>query len=371
MEFALSEEQQTLQEVVRDILAAKSPEAAVRAQSDSPVGFDTVLWKQMADQLGLQSIAIPEKFGGSGFGFVELGVVLEELGRALTVSPFLASCVMAPELLLGLGDEAACKAYLPAIASGELIATVAIAEDGGSWRPGDVSVTATADGDAWRIAGAKSFVLDGASADVVFVIARTDDGLGVFAVEADAPGLDRQPLETWDQTRKQARLTFDGVLATRIGTAESAEPAVNRMLDHTAIAVAAECVGGAARVLDMSVEYAKVREQFGRPIGSFQAIKHKCASMLVDLEAARSAALYATWAASVEHEDVPRVASLAKAFCADAYLTAALENIQIHGGIGFTWEHPAHLYLKRAKNDQTFLGGSDLHRQLLADRLGI
>jgi alkylation response protein AidB-like acyl-CoA dehydrogenase len=371
MEFALSEEQQQLQEMVRDFLAATSPEAAVRAQGD-PVGYDADLWLRMAKDLGLPAIAIPEQHGGAGFGFVELGVVLEELGRALAVSPFLA-CVMASELLLGMDDPAAGARFLPAIASGELIATVAIAGDQGSWRPADAPVHAVADGGAWRVTGTTSYVLDGASAHVALVVARDDSGtLGVFSVDspATAPGVTCEPLASMDFTRKIARLTFESVAAQRIG-ATDATPAVERMLDRIAIALAADSVGGLARVLDMAVQYATVREQFGRPIGSFQAIKHKCASMLVDLEAARSAVLYSTWAASVDHEDTPRVAPLAKAFCTDAYVAGAGENIQIHGGIGFTWDYPAHLYLKRAKNNQTFLGGSDLHRQLLADRIGI
>jgi alkylation response protein AidB-like acyl-CoA dehydrogenase len=371
MDFALSEEQKTLQEVLRDFLETKSPESAVRDQMGDPAGFDRALWKQMAEQLGLQSLAIPEEFGGSGFGFFELGIVLEEMGRALAVSPFFASAVMASNLLLAVDDRDACKDYLPGLATGETIATVALAEDAGSWQPSSVTATATSVDDSWVIHGHKSFVLDGAVADLVLVVARAGEHLGIFAVEAGAHGLVVEPLMTMDQTRKQARLTFDAVPARLIGSFESAEPALLAMLDLAAIALSAEALGGTAKVLDMAVDYAKVREQFGRKIGSFQAIKHKCATMLVELESSRSAVYYALWAASVGHEDTPRVASLAKAFCVDAFLYAAGENIQIHGGIGFTWEHPAHLYLKRAKNAQLFLGSSDFHRQQLADRIGI
>lgn len=371
MDFALSSEQQTLQGVLRDFLQAKSPESAVRGQLDDPAGFDRALWKQMAEQLGLQSLAIPEEFGGSGFGFVELGIVAEEMGRALAVSPFFASAVMASNLLLAVDDRDACMDLLPGLASGETIATVGLAEDVGSWQPASVTTTATSAGHAWVIDGHKSFVLDGAVADLVLVAARADDAIGIFVVESGASGFVAEPLMTMDQTRKQARLTFDRTPARLIGSFESAEPALLVMLDLAAIALSAEALGGTAMVLEMAVEYAKVREQFGRKIGSFQAIKHKCASMLVELESSRSAAYYALWAASVGHEDVPRVASLAKAFCVDAFLYASGENIQIHGGIGFTWEHPAHLYLKRAKNAQLFLGGSDFHRQQLADRIGV
>jgi alkylation response protein AidB-like acyl-CoA dehydrogenase len=338
---------------------------------EDPAGYDASLWRQMAGELGLQSLAIPEEYGGSGFTFVELGIVLEELGRALTVAPFFASAVMASQLVLALGDEAAKKEYLPGISSGELIATVALAEDSGSWQPADVTTTASGSGDGWVVDGHKNYVLDGAIAGLLLVAARVDDQVGVFAVDGDAAGMTRTALQTMDQTRKQARLEFTATPARLVGSLDAGEAAIGVMLDRSMVALAAESLGGTAKVLDMAVEYAKVREQFGRPIGSFQAIKHKCASMLVDLESSRSAVYYALWAVSADDDEVPKVASLAKAFCVDAYLAACGENIQIHGGIGFTWEHPAHLYLKRAKNAQAFLGSSDLHRQRLATLIGI
>jgi alkylation response protein AidB-like acyl-CoA dehydrogenase len=374
VDFALDEDQVALQGVLREFLTDRSPEAAVRAQLDDPAGYDRDLWDLMASQLGVCGLAIPEEYGGAGFRFLELGLVLEELGRALTVSPFFASCVMAAQLLLALGDESACKDYLPGIAAGSAIASVALAEDSGSWRPGDVTTRAEVRDGAWRLTGHKSFVIDGTVADLLLVIARTQDGAAVFAVDATAEGaagLARQPLPTMDQTRKQARVTFDATPARLVGTVAGAPAAIATMLDRSAIALAADALGGTGKVLEMSVEYAKIREQFGRPIGSFQAIKHKCASMLVDLESSRSAVYYALWAASASQPDEPVVASLAKAFCVDTFLHAAGENIQIHGGIGFTWEHPAHLYLKRAKSSQVLLGDSDFHRQQLADRIGI
>lgn len=371
MDFALNDEQRMLQEILRDFLTAKSPESAVREQMADPTGYDRSLWQQMAGELGLQSLAIPEEYGGSGFSFVELGIALEEMGRALTVSPFFASAVMAPQLLLALGDEDANKEYLPGLASGELIATVALAEDAGSWQPADITTTATESDATFVIDGHKNYVLDGAVADLLLVGARAGDRVGVFAVDAAAAGVTRTALETMDQTRKQARIEFAGTPARLVGSLDGGQAGIAVMLDHSMVALAAESLGGAAKVLDMAVEYAKVREQFGRPIGSFQAIKHKCASMLVDLESSRSAVYYALWAVSAGDEEVPKVASLAKAFCVDAYLAACGESIQIHGGIGFTWEHPAHLYLKRAKNAQSFLGSSDFHRQRLATLIGI
>jgi alkylation response protein AidB-like acyl-CoA dehydrogenase len=371
VDFALDDDQVTLQGVLRDFFDDRVPESAVRAQMDDPTGYDRQLWKRMSAEMGLPGLAVPEEYGGAGFSFFELGLVLEEMGRALVVSPFLASCVMTTQLLLGLDDEEARTRLLPGLASGDVIGTVALAEDGASWLPGDVAATATADGEAWRIDGHKSFVLDAAVADLLLVVARTPDGIGVFEVAGAATGVDRTPLPTMDQTRKLARVVFDGAAARRLGSPAGAVAAVDRMLDLSRIALAAEAVGGTGRVLDMSVSYAKTREQFGRTIGSFQAIKHKCASMLVDLESSRAAVHYALWAAATDQADRPVVAPLVKAHCVDVYLAAAGENIQIHGGIGFTWEHPAHLYLKRAKSSQALLGGSDFHRQLLADRINV
>ena len=371
MDFALDEDQVALQSVLREFLTDRSPEAAVRAQLEDTAGYDRDLWDLMAGQLGVCGMAIPEEYGGAGFSFFELGLVLEELGRSLTVSPFFASCVMAAQLLLAVDDESARKDYLPGIAAGSLIASVALAEDSGSWRPEDVTTRAEERDGAWRLTGHKSYVLDGAVAGLLLVIAWTDDGAAVFAVDATAEGLAREPLPTMDQTRKQARVTFDGTPARLLGTVAGAEAAIATMLDRSAIALAADALGGTGKVLEMSVEYAKIREQFGRPIGSFQAIKHKCASMLVDLESSRSAVYYALWAVSAGAPDERTVAPLVKAYCVDTYLHAAGENIQIHGGIGFTWEHPAHLYLKRAKSSQVLLGDSDFHRQQLADRIGI
>ena len=374
MDFALDEDQVALQSVLREFLTDRSPEAAVRAQLEDAAGYDRDLWDLMAGQLGVCGMAVPEEYGGAGFSFFELGLVLEELGRSLTVSPFFASCVMAAQLLLAVDDESARKDYLPGIAAGSLIASVALAEDSGSWRPEDVTTRAEERDGAWRLTGHKSYVLDGAVAGLLLVIARTDDGPAIFAVDTTpdgAEGLVLEPLPTMDQTRKQARVTFDGTSARLLGTAAGAQAALATMLDRSAIALAADALGGTGKVLEMSVEYAKIREQFGRPIGSFQAIKHKCASMLVDLESSRSAVYYALWAVSAGNPDERTVAPLAKAYCVDTYLHAAGENIQIHGGIGFTWEHPAHLYLKRAKSSQVLLGDSDFHRQQLADRIGI
>jgi alkylation response protein AidB-like acyl-CoA dehydrogenase len=371
VDFAITDEQAELQKELRRFLAQYSSEAAVREQFEDPAGYDRQLWQRMGKELGLLGLAVPEEFGGAGLGFVELGLALEELGRALTVSPFFGSCVMAVTLIEALGDDALKHEVLPGIASGDTIAAVALAEDSGSWLIDDVTLAAKGHGDEWTLEGHKSYVVDGAAADTLLVVAATPDGPAILLVDASAAGVERTPLATMDLTRKLARLRFSATPARLLSVGDAARAAVTTMVDLSSIALAAESVGGHAKVLDMAVEYAKLREQFGRPIGSFQAIKHKCASMLVDVESSRSAAYYALWAASTDHEEVPLVAPLVKAHCIDTYLAGAGENIQIHGGIGFTWEHPAHLYLKRAKSSQALLGDSDLHRQLLADRIGI
>jgi len=369
--FAFSDEQEELRNIVRQFLDSKSPESAVREQMETEQGYDPEVWSQMAEQLGLQSLIVPEEFGGQGFGFVELTVVLEEMGRNLVCVPFFSTVVLATNALLQSGDEAACAAHLPGIASGETIATLAITEPNGRWDAEGIEATATASGDGWTISGTKMFVLDGHTADLVVVAARTPAGVSLFTVEGTASGLTRTALPTMDQTRKQAKLEFDSVPATLLGTDGAGWDTLGRVLDLAAVALAAEQVGGAQACLDMAVEYAKVRVQFGRPIGSFQAIKHKCADMLLEVESAKSAAYYAGWCASEMNDELPAVASLAKAYCSEAYFHAAAENIQIHGGIGFTWEHPAHLYFKRAKSSELLFGDPTYHRELLAQRIGL
>jgi alkylation response protein AidB-like acyl-CoA dehydrogenase len=371
MNFAFSEEQEELRNIVRQFLEAKSPESAVREQMETERGYDPDVWSQMAEQLGLQSLIVPEEFGGQGFGYVELIVVLEEMGRALLCAPFFSTVVLATNTLLQAGDDDAKAAHLPGIASGETIATLAITEPNGKWDESGIEATATNDGGTWKINGTKSFVIDGHTADLIIVAAKTGAGTSLFTVAGDAAGLTRTALATMDQTRKQAKLDLDGVEATLLGTDGAGWDTLSTVLDLAAVGLAAEEVGGAQYVLEMAVQYAKDRVQFGRPIGSFQAIKHKCADMLLEVESAKSAAYYAGWCASELNDELPAVASLAKAYCSDAYFHAAAENIQIHGGIGFTWEHPAHLYFKRAKSSELLFGDPSYHRELLAQRIGI
>ena len=371
MNFAFSEEQEELRKIVRDFLNAKSSEATVRELMETESGYDPAVWSQLAEQLGVQSLIIPEEFGGQGFGYVELIVVLEEMGRRLLCAPFFSTVALATNALLSSGDDAAKADYLPGIASGETIATLAFTEANGRWDEAGITIEATKSGDGYTISGEKMYVLDGHTANLVLVAARTGGAVSLFAVEGGAAGLNATPLSTMDQTRKQAKVTFDNTPARLVGAEGSGWDILSRTLDLAAVALAAEQVGGAQECLEMAVQYAKDRVQFGRPIGSFQAIKHKCADMLLEVESAKSAAYYAGWCASELNDELPSVASLAKSYCSEAYFHTTAENIQIHGGIGFTWEHPAHLYFKRAKSSELFLGDPTYHRELLSQRIGI
>ncbi|MEX2625980.1 MAG: acyl-CoA dehydrogenase family protein, partial [Ilumatobacteraceae bacterium] len=283
MNFAFTEEQEELRSTVRAFLESKSPEEAVREQMETDTGFDPAVWKQMAEQMGLQGLHIPEEHGGSGYSFIELGIVLEEMGRALLCAPFFSSVVLAANTLMHSGDDAAAAEYLPGIASGETIATVAYTEPSGKWDESGIEMEATKSGDGYTLSGTKMFVIDGHTANLIIVAARTGGSVSLFAVDGDASGLTRTALSTMDQTRKQAKLEFDGVPAKLVGTEGKGWDVLSTVLDLAAVGLAAEQVGGAQKTLEMAVEYAKVRVQFGRPIGSFQAIKHKCADMLLEV----------------------------------------------------------------------------------------
>jgi alkylation response protein AidB-like acyl-CoA dehydrogenase len=374
--FAFSEEQDQLRDAVRKFLEAKSPETEVRRLMETTEGYDPAVWSQMANELGLQGLHVPEEFGGQGFTWVELGIVLEEMGRALLCAPYFSTVVLAANAILNAGTDDQRKSLLPGIASGETIATLAFTEPNGKWDASGITLEAAGTGETATLSGTKMFVLDGHTADLIVVVARAagtsgEDGISFYTVAGDASGLTRTALATMDQTRKQAKLEFDNVEAQLLGIAGAGWAALSKTLDQAAVGLCNEMVGGGQFVLDESVQYAKDRVQFGRPIGSFQAIKHKCADMLLEIESAKSAAYYASWAAAEDNDELPVVASLAKAYCSDAYFHAAAENIQIHGGIGFTWEHNAHLYFKRAKSSEILLGDATYHRELLAQRIGI
>ena len=380
MILGVSAEQEELRASVRRFLADRAPMSRVRELMDGGE-TDWAVWEQAGTQLGLQGLAIPESYGGAGFSFAEQAVVLEEFGAALYGGPYLASAVLAATALLASPDEGARRGLLPDIASGQTVATLAFTEDGGSWDPAAIRLSAVKDGPgvdgAWRLDGHKSFVLDGATAGLILVVASTDAGLSLFAVKGDGEvggdgaGLGRAALPALDQTRQLARLEFAGVTGRLIGSPGDGAAALDRALDVAAVALAAEQLGGAQRALDMAVEYAKVRRQFDRPIGSFQAIKHRCADLLLEVESLRSAVGYAAAAVAEDSAEIPVLASLVKAYASETYFHVAAENIQIHGGIGFTWEHDAHLYFKRAKASELFLGDGAYHRERLANRIGL
>jgi alkylation response protein AidB-like acyl-CoA dehydrogenase len=369
MIFAFSDEQLELRRTVRRFLDDVSTSAAVRAAMESELGYDPVVWRRLSTELGLTGLLVAESGGAGGAGFVEVAIVLEEMGRALLCAPFL-STLMAMCALLEFDDPVA-RSLLRDIAAGRVRASLALAGDDGEWWAGSASTMAR-DGEAgFVLDGHKSFVLDGTDAERVLVLAQTDAGPSLFVAGGDVPGLVRTALPAIDQTRRLARLEFRGVPATPIGEVGMAGAPLRRAMQRIVIALAAEQVGCAQRCLDMAVAYAKVREQFGRPIGSFQAIKHKCANLFMEVEAARSAAYYAAWAVDADSGEVPIVASLAKAYCSETATRAAGENIQVHGGVGFTWEHDAHLYLKRAKSSELMFGTPAQHRELLAELIGV
>ncbi len=366
MDFRISEERQMLREGARRFLEEHSPPERVRQVSESEDGYDRELWKAMATQ-GWQGMHISEEWGGAGFTFQETAILLHEMGRVLAPVPYLSSSVLAAAALMAGGSDEQKKEWLGAIAAGEIVATVAIAEPGGGWDQPSIKSVASPGGSGFTLDGTKSYVTAGHTADMVLVAAGNGDGVGFFLVRG--ADVQAEKLVTLDSTRPQAIIELSSVPAQRLG--EGGWDTVEHVYDLARVALAAEQVGGAERVLEMAVAYAKDRMQFGRAIGSFQAIKHMCADMLMELEAARSAASYAAWTVANSPNDVAQAAPLAKAYCSEAFFRAASNNIQIHGGIGFTWEHDAHLYFKRAKSTELLFGTPAAHREVLADRLGL
>ena len=376
MRFSFTDEQREFRAVLRRFLEDKSPATEVRRLMETESGCDPEVWRALSRDLGLTAIHVPESYGGQGFGVVELGIVCEEMGRALLCAPYFASTVLAATSILNAATEDQKRALLPAIAAGEAVATLAFTEENGRWDSAGVETTATLANGAFRLDGVKSFVLDGHTADRIVVLARRpgsegDDGLSLFAVEAGAKGLERRPLETADPTRKLARLEFKSVEADLLGAEGAAAAPFSRTLDLAVICLANEMVGGAERLREAALDYSLMRMQFGRAIGSFQVIKHKAADMLVDVELAKSAAYCAAEAADEDDAELPALASLAKASAAEAYMQTAIHAIQIHGGIGFTWENDTHLWFKRAKSSEVFLGDPAFHRERLMQRWNV
>ncbi|WP_182379258.1 acyl-CoA dehydrogenase family protein [Nocardioides sp. WS12] len=371
MELVLTDDQEELRSITRSFLEKALPEERVRELADTVEGYDPAIWTRMAQELGLHGLAIPEEFGGAGFGLAELGVVLEELGGSLYGGPFLSTVVLAARALVHSGDVGAQTEYLPRIAAGELIATLAVTEKTGQWAEDAVDATARHESDGFRIDGTKQFVLDGASAEVLLVAARTDAGLSLFLVDAKAPGLTVVSVPTLDQTRKQAQVVLSDVPAVLLGVEGEGWSVVRRTLEDAGAALSAERLGAAERIFEITVAYAKVREQYGRPIGSFQAIKHMCAEMMLEIESMRSVVHYALRTADEQPQALGEATSVAEAFTAEHLCHVAGECIQILGGIGVTWEHPAHLYFKRAQTSRAFFAEPSEHRENLLNQRAI
>jgi alkylation response protein AidB-like acyl-CoA dehydrogenase len=376
VDFAFSEEQDDFRETLQRFLAERAPTSEVRRLMETPEGSDRALWKQMAEELGLQGVHIPEAYGGQGFGFLELGIVMEELGRALQGGPFFSTVCLAANAILNAGSDTQRKALLPGIADGSSIATLALLEESASHDPNEIALVARPEGDGFVLDGSKRHVSDAQDADWILVAARLpetrgQEGITLVTVRGDAPGLAVEALETLDLTRKQAHLEFDAVSAQPLGQPGGDATALRRTLDHAAIALALENTGGAARCLDMAVAYSKQRFQFARPIGSFQAVKHKCAEMLLNVECASACSHWASWVAQDHEEELVEAACTALSVSTDAYLHASQENLQIHGGIGFTWEADPHLFFKRAKSNESLLGHPTFHRARLTRQLGL
>jgi alkylation response protein AidB-like acyl-CoA dehydrogenase len=379
MRLAFTEEQEELRATARAFLAECSSSEAVRRAMASELGYEPQVWKRVAAELGWTGVVVPEEHGGFGLGWVELAALLEPMGEALFCGPFFSSVCLGANALLLAGTPEQRSAHLGAIAEGRTLATIAWSEAGGRIDAEAIEATARREGAGFVVSGRKRFVLDGHCADLFVVPARRpgtrgEEGLSLFLVPASERGVVRRALPTMDQTRRLADVELHDVrvpASALLGAEGEGAAALERVLERAAVALAAEQVGGAQRVLDLAVAHAKSRIQFGRPIGSFQAIQHKCADMMLRCESARSAAYYAACVAAEAREDLPQAASLAKAYASEAYFACAAESLQVHGGVGFTWEYDVHLHLKRAKWAEWFLGDPQLHRERVARLLGL
>jgi alkylation response protein AidB-like acyl-CoA dehydrogenase len=363
--LVLSTEHEDFRDSLRGFLERHASEPKVRAAMETG-GRDPALWQRMAEELGLQGLTIPERFDGAGYGPLDAVPVFEELGRSLAPVGYFETVALAANALLEIGDEDATAAHLRWIAAGK--ATAALAWTGPNGR--DVAVEARPDHGGHTLHGRALFVPGGATASLLIVAARLEGELALFATFGDTPGLTRTAMRSLDELRPLGALELEGTPAQLLGEPGDGARALERTLDLARAALAAEQVGGAGKLLELTVAYAKDRHQFGRAIGSYQAIKHRCADMLSALEGARALAYYAAWAAAEAPAELPAAASAAKVACSEAYAFIAEEAIQVHGGIGFTWEHPAHLYFKRAHSSKVLLGTPAEHRRRFADVAG-
>ncbi|WP_244931339.1 acyl-CoA dehydrogenase family protein [Nocardioides sp. W7] len=365
MHFGLSEEQQELGRAVRSLVERRAGQVDVRTAAASEEGYDTALWQTLCSQIGVTALAVPEEYGGAGFSSFETHVVLEELGATLSPSPLLGSGVLAARAVLLAGSADDCERLLPDIAEGSCVAALAWADERGHWRRDGSDVRAVRAGEAWQLTGVSTLVLDATGADVLLVVASTDDGPAVFEVDPAGAGVERVHTPGLDLTLRFGRVTFSDAAAVRLSGDADVEGLLGRLHAEAAVAVSALQVGGAQSALDLTVAHLKEREQFGRPLGSFQALKHRAADMLVRVETARSVSWSAAWASAQGSADLVTQAATAKAWCSDAFSDVAGEMVQLHGGIAITWEHDAQLYFKRAHATGQLFGSAREHRRLL------
>jgi alkylation response protein AidB-like acyl-CoA dehydrogenase len=370
MDFAFTADQTLLRNAARAFLDEHCSPAVVRALADDPRGESEATWKEMA-QLGWLGLSLPEDAGGAGLGMVETAILLEELGRAAYPGPY-APTMLAATAIERAGAPAQRARWLPAIAGGATRATVALLERELDWDPAATTTRAERTGDGWRLSGLKEFVPWAHVADILLVPARAPEGVTLFVVESGAAGVRLVPRPGMDLALRQATVVLDGVTLgaeAQLGAADAGTPLLEALVRRAAVGAAAEMLGAARRCLEMSVEYAKVREQFGQPIGSFQAIRHRCAEMLLAVENSHAATYYAAWALDAGSEDQEVAASVAKAYVGEAARSVCGDAIQVHGGIGFTWEYDLHLYFKRAKALEPMYGDADWHRERIVRRV--
>ena len=366
MQFGLTETQQTLKNTVRKFLAAECPMAEVRRLMDTDTAHDAALWRKMADQ-GWTGMLIPEQYGGFGMGMVEMAATLEEMGRALLPGPFFNSVLMAGSLIQNAGSESQKQKYLGPIARGEAIATVAFIEESGAGTPDALRMQAQASGGGYVLNGTKLLVPSAGVADLIVVVAKIDGEVALLAVPAKSEGLRITPMSSIDLTRKGYQVDFKGVQSSDLlARGGAALAALDRARGIATTGLVAEMTGGMQRLLEITVDYAKTRKQFGRPIGQFQAVQHQCADMLVWTESSRSAAYYAAYAIEEGIPEARLAVSVAKMYASDAYREVGNRAIQVHGGMGFTWENDCHLYYRRAKVSELMFGDATFHREQIA-----
>ena len=379
MNFGFSEEQEMLRDATRRFLDNECPTSFVRKMMEDDSAHATEMWKKVAEQ-GWPAILIDEAHGGVGGSFLDMVVILEEMGRSLLPGPFLATALLGTPAIIAGGSDEQKRSILPGVAAGETTLTLALAEQSGRYDAGGVSLAATAKGEDFSLSGEKFFVPDAHVADQIVVVARTgkgstaEDGISVFVVDAKAPGVTITQLKTVDMTRRQCHVAFQDVAvsgAQVLGGVGAGWPIVQRTLDQAMAGLCTEMVGTGQQALDMAVAYAKERVQFGKPIGSFQAVKHKCVDMMVQVENARSLTYYAAWTVDENVPEARQAVPMAKAYCSDMCKTVTSEAIQVHGGIGFTWEHDMHLFYRRGLASEAAFGSAPVHREVVAQELNL